>query len=202
MNNKYSNSSQYYSAKKLGSFVENGNTYFRLFAPDAALVSLVAFSSLEDSIGIEHIMATDEDGVWETKLDGEKYGLYYGFKIKHKKHKNIGHLCIDPYSKAVATFNTYINPGRSIVIKEGNYDWEGDEWLQRDWRDLIIYEMHIRDMTAHPSSDRKSTRLNSSHLGISYAVFCLKKKKVHKCSRQKRSQIGSTKSVFVIKDTY
>src|SRR5258705_753523 len=25
-------------------------------------------------------------------------------------------------------------------------------------------------------SDRKSTRLNSSHLGISYAVFCLKKK--------------------------
>src|SRR5258705_9348451 len=26
-------------------------------------------------------------------------------------------------------------------------------------------------------TDRKSTRLNSSHLGISYAVFCLKKKK-------------------------
>src|SRR5262245_66428054 len=31
---------------------------------------------------------------------------------------------------------------------------------------------------ARPGSiDRKSTRLNSSHLGISYAVFCLKKKK-------------------------
>src|SRR5262245_65354321 len=28
-----------------------------------------------------------------------------------------------------------------------------------------------------PPRDRKSTRLNSSHLGISYAVFCLKKKK-------------------------
>src|SRR5205814_9082501 len=28
----------------------------------------------------------------------------------------------------------------------------------------------------HPVEDRKSTRLNSSHLGISYAVFCLKKK--------------------------
>src|SRR5262245_63434090 len=27
-----------------------------------------------------------------------------------------------------------------------------------------------------PREDRKSTRLNSSHLGISYAVFCLKKK--------------------------
>src|ERR1035441_10712717 len=33
-------------------------------------------------------------------------------------------------------------------------------------------------MTKLPTvgSDRKSTRLNSSHLGISYAVFCLKKK--------------------------
>src|SRR5262245_62219722 len=29
----------------------------------------------------------------------------------------------------------------------------------------------------HQNLDRKSTRLNSSHLGISYAVFCLKKKK-------------------------
>src|SRR5258705_9898635 len=31
--------------------------------------------------------------------------------------------------------------------------------------------------------DRKSTRLNSSHLGISYAVFCLKKKKKHTALR-------------------
>src|SRR5262245_64725085 len=30
---------------------------------------------------------------------------------------------------------------------------------------------------AREEGDRKSTRLNSSHLGISYAVFCLKKKK-------------------------
>src|SRR5437899_10640701 len=33
---------------------------------------------------------------------------------------------------------------------------------------------------ALPGGDRKSTRLNSSHLGISYAVFCLKKKKKKK----------------------
>src|SRR5437899_5939630 len=31
--------------------------------------------------------------------------------------------------------------------------------------------------TSLQAEDRKSTRLNSSHLGISYAVFCLKKKK-------------------------
>src|SRR5437870_7692235 len=30
----------------------------------------------------------------------------------------------------------------------------------------------------YPQEDRKSTRLNSSHVAISYAVFCLKKKKL------------------------
>src|SRR5690606_41500685 len=35
----------------------------------------------------------------------------------------------------------------------------------------------LRDATRSPNQDRKSTRLNSSHVKISYAVFCLKKKK-------------------------
>src|SRR5437899_8996785 len=35
----------------------------------------------------------------------------------------------------------------------------------------------LRGHPAPEREDRKSTRLNSSHLGISYAVFCLKKKK-------------------------
>src|SRR5256885_3396848 len=36
------------------------------------------------------------------------------------------------------------------------------------------------------SEDRKSTRLNSSHLVISYAAFCLKKKKTALISRERR----------------
>src|SRR3712207_8991303 len=35
--------------------------------------------------------------------------------------------------------------------------------------------------------DRKSTRLNSSHANISYAVFCLKKKKIKKTRRTEQS---------------
>src|SRR5262245_38200973 len=48
-----------------------------------------------------------------------------------------------------------------------------------------IQQFHIypdpRARFADPTNpeDRKSTRLNSSHLGISYAVFCLKKKNKH-----------------------
>src|SRR3712207_7295084 len=42
--------------------------------------------------------------------------------------------------------------------------------LSTDWID--VYQMH------HVDRDRKSTRLNSSHANISYAVFCLKKKQI------------------------
>src|SRR3712207_6984885 len=42
----------------------------------------------------------------------------------------------------------------------------------------VVVELEPRQ----PHQDRKSTRLNSSHANISYAVFCLKKKKnIHTC---------------------
>src|SRR5205814_4974512 len=41
---------------------------------------------------------------------------------------------------------------------------------------LPFYELLDERQVHHARADRKSTRLNSSHLGISYAVFCLKKK--------------------------
>ncbi len=141
------------AGKRLGSFVENGKTYFRLFTPNAEKVSLLTFEKPEQTKGKEFQMMRDENGVWETSLDGELYGLFYGFKVCHPGTPCIEDLvCVDPYAKAVATFQTYFSPRRAIVVKEGNYLWEGDEWIQRDWRDLIIYEMHIRDMTEHPSS--------------------------------------------------
>src|SRR2546426_6862835 len=39
-----------------------------------------------------------------------------------------------------------------------------------------IGQQIVHQLAANASRDRKSTRLNSSHLVISYAVFCLKKK--------------------------
>src|SRR2546430_9099839 len=57
-----------------------------------------------------------------------------------------------------------------------------------DLRDLLFHLVHrprrIRPVESHSGGalDRKSTRLNSSHSQISYAVFCLKKKKkTHTC---------------------
>src|SRR5437899_8122343 len=65
------------------------------------------------------------------------------------------------------------------------YPQFGQAKLSASLADLSIGYTHLPALggrrTARPDSlnvaDRKSTRLNSSHLGISYAVFCLKKKK-------------------------
>src|SRR5258705_680707 len=48
--------------------------------------------------------------------------------------------------------------------------------------DNHAYSSHGRAQRVIGKRDRKSTRLNSSHLGISYAVFCLKKKKKQQMS--------------------
>src|SRR5689334_24313530 len=42
---------------------------------------------------------------------------------------------------------------------------------------VVFVERGQRRITVNYARDRKSTRLNSSHSSISYAVFCLKKKK-------------------------
>src|SRR5690606_41341734 len=44
-------------------------------------------------------------------------------------------------------------------------------------RDLPVAERSQQGLVEQEATDRKSTRLNSSHVKISYAVFCLKKKK-------------------------
>src|SRR5258707_10677169 len=46
-----------------------------------------------------------------------------------------------------------------------------------EYRTLTVPPARSTSAHSSPRTDRKSTRLNSSHANISYAVFCLKKKK-------------------------
>src|SRR5947209_9770072 len=57
--------------------------------------------------------------------------------------------------------------------------------LRRRWRGGCGAD-GVRADHHHPLGDRKSTRLNSSHANISYAVFCLKKKKKVKSTEKKK----------------
>src|SRR5947209_14098892 len=50
----------------------------------------------------------------------------------------------------------------------------------------------LQSRRGQPRQDRKSTRLNSSHANISYAVFCLKKKNTTKRHWSRVSMCGST----------
>src|SRR5690349_22285941 len=52
-----------------------------------------------------------------------------------------------------------------------------DRFIRLDHNDVPRSELHHCNLDVPQSKDRKSTRLNSSHVEISYAVFCLKKKK-------------------------
>src|SRR5690348_17805180 len=91
-----------------------------------------------------------------------------------------------------STLFPYTTLFRSLL---GQYSWPGNI---RELENVIGYACMITDSTAvdvnhlpetirSPNAktessfdivDRKSTRLNSSHPSISYAVFCLKKKKI------------------------
>src|SRR2546427_3907595 len=63
----------------------------------------------------------------------------------------------------------------------------GDDERRRDQHEVAVDAVGVTDVGPHGEPrlergvrDRKSTRLNSSHSQISYAVFCLKKKKKKK----------------------
>src|SRR2546426_4828894 len=58
---------------------------------------------------------------------------------------------------------------------QGGHEQEADGGFPPDRRKPAVAHRRVR--LVQERGDRKSTRLNSSHLVISYAVFCLKKKK-------------------------
>src|SRR3712207_9483733 len=69
-----------------------------------------------------------------------------------------------PYTTLFRSFVNYINPEGLLYLKRnGGVDHQIAPG-QRVW------------VQGRKGADRKSTRLNSSHANISYAVFCLKKK--------------------------
>src|SRR2546430_6966156 len=72
-------------------------------------------------------------------------------------------VAIDFTSPGAVIKNVPVLARRGISVVIGTTGWQKDEGA-------------IRQVVADTGVDRKSTRLNSSHSQISYAVFCLKKK--------------------------
>src|SRR5690606_40250103 len=73
----------------------------------------------------------------------------------------------------------YSRYAQSSQFIEGRFLSKNVEWFVQDnWKvnPKLTFDYGLRFVYQEPI-DRKSTRLNSSHVKISYAVFCLKKKK-------------------------
>src|SRR5690625_2471615 len=177
---------------KPGVTLEEERTLFRFYCPDATSVECIIFNSYreKDEEGTSWPMEKGEDDERYCEIPEDLEGKWYGyssfFPDGHPSTKSpyYGAVFADPYSRDVTVRNRYQQDARSYIFRE-EFDWEGiGHCFPDDPRDLIIYETHLKDLTAHSSSrtrslssykklDRKSTRLNSSHVAISYAVFCL-----------------------------
>src|SRR3712207_7910271 len=82
-----------------------------------------------------------------------------------------------------STLFPYTTLFRSAVRSGGHdlgfaFDGDGDRVLAVDRRGDVVDGDELLALAALHLRDRKSTRLNSSHANISYAVFCLKKKSI------------------------
>src|SRR3712207_8749138 len=86
-----------------------------------------------------------------------------------------------------STLFPYTTLFRSVLTRTARWiagwrydlDWDAVDYLPADWLAVPALVFHGTDDDLVPirtSEDRKSTRLNSSHANISYAVFCLQKK--------------------------
>src|SRR5690606_41419699 len=67
----------------------------------------------------------------------------------------------------------YLNDGEMVVVRRSGYEVKT---IDNTPLEKEIHQLEW-DLEQIEKGDRKSTRLNSSHVKISYAVFCLKKKK-------------------------
>ena len=131
---------------------------FKIYAPKSLMVELIIFDKHDSVDGKSYLMKKDNDNYFLI-IDDDLIGKYYGYRLVNEtatSHQfDINTIIADPFSIAVATQNHYKPVNKSIILKD-DFDWEGDNGVNIKKEDLIIYELHLRDMTAHPSSQCKN----------------------------------------------
>lgn len=160
---------RFYSGKPLGvtlDFDQRATTY-RLFSPRATQVYLCLYTTpwFSDPTHHRNVIPPSErypmwkdptDGVWEISLLGIDTGKYYCFNIAGPTGDGESfdvRACVgDPYARAAAHAHNntiVINPSETNAWFTG---WTDQHFKRRPPQDLVIYEMHVRDMTIHPSA--------------------------------------------------
>ena len=158
----------------LGASVLPDGTNFSLFAKHATSLELLLFSD-ENAAQPARVIRLDPRThrtyhYWHVSVPDVKPGQVYAYRADgpfapdRGLRFDPGKILLDPYGRAVAVPHAYNRtaarvPGdntasamKSVVTDAAAYDWEGDTFPRRPFAETVIYELHVRGFTRHPSS--------------------------------------------------
>jgi len=158
----------------LGATIDRDGVNFCVYSRNANLIELLLFDRADSAEPSHTIILNPErhrtDDYWHAWVAGIGHGQIYAFRAHGPHAPDHGHrfdaakILIDPYSRAIHTppgysRNTLKTPGghidiamKSAVFDPAAYNWEGDAPLRRPVGKTVIYEMHVKGLTAHESS--------------------------------------------------
>ena len=154
-----------------GATIVPGGVNFSVYSSQASTCELVLFKKHAPQ-PFAAIPFPDEfrvGNVFTMVVFGLEYEeLEYGFRMDGPFDLGTGHrfdktkILMDPYAKAIGGRDVWgaepdwknVYQHRARVLQD-DFDWEDDRALETPVEDLIIYELHVRGFTQHPSSGVK-----------------------------------------------
>ena len=158
----------------LGARVYPGGVNFCVFSKHSKRIDLLLFDGAADSRPARVICLDPRKNrtahYWHVFVPGVAPGQIYAYRADGRFDPEQGlrfdadKILLDPYGKSIAVPQQYSReaarrPGdntaaamKSVVVNPRAYDWEGDLPLRTPFSESVIYEMHVRGFTRHPSS--------------------------------------------------
>jgi glycogen operon protein len=162
-----------------------GGMNFAVFSRHALSVQLVLFREGQEEPIAEIPLDPSKHktgDVWHIFVHGLKPDILYGYRVHGPFAPKLGHrfnartVVLDPYAPMVSGGSAWGQPdvptgGKGILTRRGRpaaepFDWDDDVPPATPLADTILYELHVRGYTRHPSS-------NVEHPG-SYLGLCEK----------------------------
>src|SRR5262249_15985801 len=158
----------------LGATVVDGGVNFSLFSRSATGVELLLFDRMDDARP-SRVLRLDPAAnrtyhYWHVCVPGVQPGQIYGYRVAgpydpaHGMRFDPAKVLLAPYGRGVVVPPEYSRDAarqagnnaatamKSVVVDVQAYDWQDDTPLQRPSARTIVYEMHVRGFTRHPSS--------------------------------------------------
>src|SRR5439155_25514999 len=120
---------------------------------------------------------------WHVLVPGVRPGQIYGYRVQGPSDPASGmrfdhtKILLDPYGRGVVVPKAFSRTAasergdnaaaamKSVVVDPRGYDWGGDTPLRVPSSRTIIYEMHVRGFTQHPSSGVAET-IRGTYAGL------------------------------------